>query len=410
LRNASEQRPAALGGRDDRPSPAPARAVTSALARPDIALADAAARGGRYAALDAWRGLAALSVVCGHQTGGHVGAKLFIAFYLAVDFFFVLSGFVLAHRYWDELVRDRKPFFPVAIARLARLYPAHVFVLFALLIGFGVEAIPAYRGGEPLLAAWQDAIPPFPGGPGFSTFMLNLLLLQNVGLTPTGLTWNVPSWSISVEFFGSLAVLGLVAAWRKPGVRIALCAIAFAGYALVLLAKAGVLDATYETLWHVVDLGLVRAIAGIAAGVLCLLFVRKHLLARPPAALTATVIELLAITFVLALMIRPQYHDVRDTLFPFAALILVAAFSLEAGAVSRMLLTPPLVYLGSLSYAIYLVHWPLLFVMREQRDLPVWLYYLAVFGAAMLVHHAVEVPGRRFIMQHAQGAQRARIA
>ena len=195
---------------------AQARAVTSALALPKIALDDSAVRGSRYTALDAWRGLAALSVVYGHQTAGRVGASLFIAFYLAVDFFFVLSGFVLAHRYWEELVRDRKPFFSVVIARFARLYPAHVFVLFALLIGFGIEAIPAYRAGTPMLAAWSEAIPPFPGGPGLSTFILNLLLLQNVGLTPTGLTWNVPSWSISVEFVGSLAVLGLVAICASP--------------------------------------------------------------------------------------------------------------------------------------------------------------------------------------------------
>jgi hypothetical protein len=145
--------------------------MTSALALPKIALDDSAARGSRYTALDAWRGLAALSVVYGHQTAGRVGASLFIAFYLAVDFFFVLSGFVLAHRYWDELVRERKPFIAVVIARFARLYPAHVFVLFALLIGFGVEAIPAYRAGSPMLAAWSEAIPPFPGGPGLSTFI-----------------------------------------------------------------------------------------------------------------------------------------------------------------------------------------------------------------------------------------------
>jgi len=83
----------------------------------------AATSRGRYTALDAWRGIAALTVVYGHQTGGMVSATRFIAFYLAVDFFFVLSGFVLAHRYWDELVRERKPFWPVVVARFARLYP-----------------------------------------------------------------------------------------------------------------------------------------------------------------------------------------------------------------------------------------------------------------------------------------------
>ncbi len=106
-------------------------------------------------------------------------------------------------------------------------------------------------------------------------------------------------------------------------------------------------------------------------------------------------------------MIRPQFHEPLDILFPLAALALVAVFSLEAGFVSGLLRTAPLLYLGSLSYAIYLVHWPLLFVMREQYGLPVAFYYLAVLGAAVFTHHAVEVPARRFIKQHAQRAASA---
>lgn len=381
--------------------------MSSAVALPGIASGEAAARSHRYAALDAWRGLAALSVVVGHQTAGRIGASLFMAFYLAVDFFFVLSGFVLAHRYWDELTRERKPFFPVVVARFARLYPAHVFVLFALLFAFGIEAIPVYRQGTPLLAAWSEAIPPFPGGPGLPTFVLNLLLMQNVGLTPTGLTWNVPSWSISVEFFGSLAVLGLIAFWRKPGLRVALAALAFGGYGVVLISKNGILDATYETLWQIVNLGLVRAIAGIAAGVLCLLFVRKVLLRRAPGWMLATMLELLAVGCVLAILVRPQYHDPRDIAFPIVALVLVAIFSLEAGALGRFLRLGPLLYLGSLSYAIYLVHWPLLFVMIEQYAMSPVLYYVAVFCAAIVTHHAVEVPARRFLVQRIRRPQRA---
>ena len=126
-----------------------------------------------------------------------------------------------------------------------------------------------------------------------------------------------------------------------------------------------------------------------------------------PAPLLATLLELLAIAGVLVLMLRPQYHDTRDILFPLAALLLVAVFSLEAGAVSRTLRLAPLLYLGSLSYAIYLVHWPLLFVMVEKYRLPPALYYLAVFAAAVLTHHAVEVPARRFIMQYAKRAHAA---
>ena len=79
--------------------------------------------------------------------------------------------------------------------------------------------------------------------------------------------------------------------------------------------------------------------------------------------------------------------------------MLVVVFSLEAGLVTRVLQLPPLLYLGSLSYAIYLVHWPLLFVMQEQHGLSPMLYYPAVLAAAVITHHAVEVPARRVLMR-----------
>jgi peptidoglycan/LPS O-acetylase OafA/YrhL len=90
----------------------------------------------------------------------------------------------------------------------------------------------------------------------------------------------------------------------------------------------------------------------------------------------------------------------------FVLFALLIGFGIEA-ILRRILNSTPLVYLGSLSYAIYLVHWPLLFVMLEQHELPPALYYLAVVGAAILTHHVVEVPARRFIMQYAQHAPSA---
>ena len=315
-----------------------------------------------------------------------------------MDFFFILSGFVLAHRYWNDLALVRGPFMPVVIARIARLYPAHVFMLLALALAFGVEAIPKIREGAAPLAAWAAAIPDWPGGGKLFTFFLNLLLLQNVGFTATGLTWNVPSWSISVEFFGSLAVLGLVALWRGRGLRAALVTLMAAGYAMVYAFK-GQLDATYETVWHVVNLGLVRCIAGIALGVLTLLFLRRYVAHWSVGTTATTALEIATILAILALLVRPEFHSARDAAFPLVAALLIGVFALEAGWIAQLLRLAPFAYLGSLSYAIYLVHWPLQFVMVEQYQKPAAQYFATVAIASILLHHAIEVPGRSILRQ-----------
>ena len=237
--------------------------MIGAAAVSPVASREEARRTRRFVALDAWRGAAALAVVYGHVTAGRLGAgEWFLAFYLAVDFFFVPSGFLLARRYWDDLTRGSR-FTPVVVARFARLYPAHACVLLALLLALAVEAIPAMLAGAPVLSAWREAIPPFAGGSGLYTFVFNALLLHSVGFTPKGLSWNVPSWSISVDFFGSLAVLLLIARWRWTAIRVVLAAIAAGGYALVFALK-GQLDAIFGAALTVVYLGLVRRIAGVA--------------------------------------------------------------------------------------------------------------------------------------------------
>jgi peptidoglycan/LPS O-acetylase OafA/YrhL len=80
-------------------------------------------RGHRFATLDYLRGVAALAIVLLHFRYG-LGVKLLPYGYLAVDFFFVLSGFVLAHAYEERLLAGMTPA-DFMRARLIRLYPLY---------------------------------------------------------------------------------------------------------------------------------------------------------------------------------------------------------------------------------------------------------------------------------------------
>src|SRR5690606_3845377 len=150
------------------------------------------------------RGIAALWVVIYHfgdqylpalrpEQAGHLVGKG----YLAVDLFFMLSGFVLAHVYHADFTRfDPGRYRDFLAARVARLYPLHLLVLLA----FVVTAI-AGRLFEFVLTGQFERLP-LDGAHSITALLANLLMLQ--GLAAGELSWNYPAWSISVEFFAYL--------------------------------------------------------------------------------------------------------------------------------------------------------------------------------------------------------------
>ena len=91
---------------------------------------------GHFAALDALRGVAALCVVWYHFAGRLNLPFLFPHGYLAVDFFFVLSGFVIAKAYTERLSSGSLPVLKFCLLRLIRLAPL---AIIGTLIAAGIE-------------------------------------------------------------------------------------------------------------------------------------------------------------------------------------------------------------------------------------------------------------------------------
>src|SRR3569833_2282196 len=150
----------------------------------------------RFPALDGLRGLAAFSVVLMHVTDpfnmGLVGHG-----YLAGDFFFVLSGLVVAHAYEQRLRRGDLVGF--ARARLIRLYPL---ILVGVALGAAVD-----------LAGWRiktetHALPVSALWPALALTLL-LLPVRMLG-SPVPFPLNPPLWSMAYELLAN-AVYGLIA-------------------------------------------------------------------------------------------------------------------------------------------------------------------------------------------------------
>jgi peptidoglycan/LPS O-acetylase OafA/YrhL len=298
----------------------------------------------RFEALDGCRGLFALMVALMHlQLGNHLFTNGFvIASYLAVDFFFVLSGFVIAHATRLHDTRDVAGF---AWRRFARVWPLHVLML-SMFVGLEqlklVLQLRGVSGDTPAFAPNTQS--------NLSAIPAHLLLLHGLHLFPR-LTWNIASWSISVEYYTYL-LFAICALYAR---RMWLAALTLAAIGATLLRiYAADMDVTY-------DFGFFRCMFGFFTGVL----VQRAFTARPTAsARGATARELGCLGLALALQALTGANR-WSLLAPLVFAPAIFVFAREQGALSRALKSSPLQALGRWSYAIYMVHgWLYVMIFR----------------------------------------------
>lgn len=286
----------------------------------------------RLVALDLLRGLAALAIVTRHfPWPGDV-----IAFlprdYLAVDLFFVLSGFVLARAWWPSLSSGRgaRGFL---IQRLVRLYPLY---LLATLLAAGVAVA---NGAAP--------------GTWIATLGANLLFLPgqpDSGFGPNLFPFVYPAWSLLWELLANLLLALIAFRLRGP----LLPAILIVGGLLLALTaqQVGSLDAGAR--WSDAAGGGCRVLYGFFAGVALFLL---HDRLRPRVAVPDWVLGLALLAAFApgtALVFGAAYDFLIAALF-FPLLVLLGA-NARTTTLSRRIGAG----LGGLSYAVYVLHQPVL--------------------------------------------------
>ncbi|HWK42735.1 MAG TPA: acyltransferase [Croceibacterium sp.] len=295
----------------------------------------------RFVALDSLRGLAALAVVLYHVGDfGLIGGLAFFRHsWLLVDFFFVLSGFVIAASYGERLAGGFSRLRFMAL-RLGRVVPLHL----AVVAAFALAELLIFR---PLLGERHDLF-----------YLWRGLFLLDGFAEHTGNFFAPVSWSISVE-----VVLYIAAALLFGRGRWALT---------IALVLGGAALAALLTQWNEAGFGFLmqRGVLGFGLGVACHVLHRRAEAkggANAPRWLL-TMVELgAAIAVIVLIVVQPFY---RQTVVPadllFAAVVL--AFARDGGAISRVLQTRPMVRLGQLSYSIYMTH--LILIIALNRGLP----------------------------------------
>lgn len=276
------------------------------------------------------RGVAALAVVVHHVNVFVVGGAVHLRGQTFVDLFFVLSGYVISLAYLGDGARLSWSHF--ARARFARLYPLH-FVT-ALAMAAAIAAI-AYARVEPLDARFTPL-----------SALRELLLLGAMPLVAARELWNYPAWSISVEWWTYFTVFPLIVLVRRRDAATTL------GFGFLLLS-VGVASGLYffpERQVFVGWLAFLRAAVGFGAGWFVWECSRK-----PAAPVHAGLSRALLLVIAIAIYAAPALsgHDAWFLLPVFPLLIYALAGNDAAGG---MLGGRVAVWLGEISYSLYLVH------------------------------------------------------
>lgn len=327
-----------------------------------VTMAGAPAPKPRLRELDALRGIAALAVVVYHYStryaemfpaAHHIPFRLAIGHH-AVLLFFAISGFVIAFSLEGSA---RLPDF--AVKRFARLYPAY---WGAMLLTLAVE----YWGQIAVL----DVSP--------ADIAANVTMLESFAFLPTvdGVYWTL---SLELGFYVCMAALWRVGAMRR------IEPVLLGWLALAWLASGWQGMPTRLIMVLVLDY-----IPFFAIGILAYRVWSGKRRWRDQA------------PYVLALLMTAGWLDGVETLG--AALLLIGLFAALLAGKLRFLCTPPLLWLGTVSYSLYLVHHNIGFTIMLRADAAGWSPWMGCAAAvavalclAWLLNRAVEQPAARLI-------------
>ena len=306
-----------------------------------------------------------------------------------VSFFYVLSGFILTYVYYrpDNKGWPKQKFFEFIKKRFRRLYPLHIATLILICV-----FVPSVLND-------------------LSSLPYQLTLTQSwFGGKSTAFSYNAPAWSISTEMGFYILFPFFLLLYKRIGAVFLLLMTATLTGVLVLNNVAPDL----KWLWELIQVHPLCRLFEFVCGI----WIAKLFLTRPDikgSTLSFTIFEAISILCVLifGLMIAKisttsAYSVIGDDLYnslkrvgllPFFA-FLIWVFSYSRGYISKILSWRPFVFLGEISFAIYLVHQIVIRALTQRPEMilgaPLSVVLMGVLGVTFsistLLYLGIEKP------------------
>ncbi|MBO4467423.1 MAG: acyltransferase [Bacteroidales bacterium] len=353
----------------------------------------------RYEILDGLRGVAALMVVVFHCFETYVPVfktQIVNHGYLAVDFFFVLSGFVIGYAYDDRW--DKMTTWGFFKRRLTRLHPMVIagMVVGAALFFFAGGYFPKTMEVE----GWKFAL----------CFLMGLLMLPcGNGLDIRGWgemnSFNGPQWTLTFEYFGNILYAFILR--RLPKIALSILCVCCAFFTLDLTLGWDVFgffpDGPQYTViggWSLTGQQLYIGFTRLLYPFLCGLLISRILPARRTESNpSGSPIHLrggfwwcsLALIVLFSIPCIGGDYGVPDGIFQavcilllFPIIVLTGAGSVTTDAKS----TAVCKWLGDISYPIYITHYPIMYMqmgwVADHPDAPLWMHIMVNLGVVFM--------------------------
>lgn len=369
-------------------------------------------------ALTSLRGIMALIVVVHHfayytlpQTGKFLSSYsyFFRNGYLCVDFFFILSGFIMAYVYTNNFYRqvNKSDYWKYLRARFARIYPLHLFTLSVLV---GIELVKLITFGN----AFTDKF-------NLTALVANIFLLQAFDLSCPPLFWcdtywNEPAWSISAEFviytFSPFILYYISKLKSRQNLIFYVCTL----LALFLLIKF-----TRGNLDSIIGLpSIARCSLESVLGIITYKFYQRINYQNMVIPTAITIIALLWTGGVMHSW-TDNYRGIHDWSILPACSLLILALSNQSHqsyrGLTKILNSRVLTYFGAISYSIYMVHWCLLELLKTfwlskghsdfgqdlsltQCSISLVIFLLVTILVSSMTYKFIEVPLRTYLKSY----------
>lgn len=346
-------------------------------------------------ALTGLRGVAALDVVIGHYNI-HMNAFIhpFDFADSAVDLFFCLSSFTLCMVYLGGGKRFELGSF--AIARFARIYPLFILMMIVCLIagyGWGDEAFPEFKNAFILRHSLDQ-----------------LTMLAALPIKSLSGFWNPAAWSVGIEVMCYIFLFPIFAAFWPKLLRVsprlllttAICSSLICHFTFVRDYYPGVNGIGYPppanafAYW----VALIRGISMFSAGAFVFAAYQAHRELRQATGLMTDAVMML----IIAINAGELYGFLNRHAMVVLVPLLIMGLMDDRSVTARLLASPPLHFLGLISYSIYLWHLPVYWIIMHfcpalipMESMRILIPLMVAIIWATISYYLYETPARRLI-------------